>query len=369
MAETNKGNGGAVADKADKPEKVAHAFLKKNFMDEGKRQTIKRKDITRDRRLQVRSDTASQPGSEYPEVDEGRAEQIGEALADPARAKKVQPVKVMIVKDMPGHKDETMHVLFDGFHTHRGAEIKQIPELEAVVWEGTWSEALTAAATHANREHEANGRPLSSKDKVRSVELLGHAYKSSEIPKKDWPSNRQAADMCGCSRQLVNEIDPFDRSGTGNKREATAAKKRGERAAAKPAVKPPKHFDIVQKATGTKVAGYDADTPDEALARHKEMHKDFDMKSVVARENKEVAAKPGSEKAPIGFDWAGMDANLGYLVRGFDGMGDMFALKGTAEYKEAFTALDTFAKRFREFRQKNAKKPPTPAAAATPAKA
>lgn len=339
---------------AEKNQSFANPFALKG---KGKEMRLKTKQVTRDRRLQTRTDTDS--GSE---IDEYRCERFAHAMTPKEQGgagEKFPPVKVMLVKDMPGHKDEEVYLLWDGFHTHRGAEIARLAEIDALVWEGTWHQALTAAATVANREHEKNGKPLSSKDKIHAVAILARAFKESELPKKEWPSNRQLAEMCGCSRQLVNEMDPFDR-GHGDTRELTAAKKRGERAEAKKAAQPPvqKVFEVVQQSTGQVLADYNADTPVEALLKYKNRHNLEDLKGLTTREKAvkdHDEPKPGSPK-PSGFDWAGMDSHLGYLIRGLDGLGDIYDLKKTPEYKTAFGAIDTFAKTFKEFRSKHGKK-------------
>lgn len=326
----------------------------KKISKEGKPERLKVRNVHVFKKLQTRTDTDS--GST---VDEGRAEQFATAMT---KGDKFPAIKVMRVKDAPGFKDEEVDVCWDGMHTLRGKEIAKLPEVDALVWEGTFAQAQFLASTRANREHEKAGRALSSKDKIHAVKILAQAYKDAEIPKKDWPSNREAAEMVGCSRQLVNEMDPFDR-GAGDKREATAAKKRGERAEAKAAdpskgVKSPPHFEIVQKSTGQKIASYDATSEEEAIKTHLGHHKDADPKTLIARKAAEPPkeAKAGSEKT-IGFDFAGMDSHLGYLARGLDGMGDIFHLKDTHEYKIALASLNSFAAYFNDARKKHGKKP------------
>lgn len=329
----------------------------------GTKDTLKTKECIVFKKLQARTDTDS--GSV---VDEGRCQQFAVAMTAGA---KFPPIKVMKVLDAPGMKDTEVHVTWDGMHTLRGAEIAKIPEIEALVWSGTWAQAQYLAATRANREHEANGKPLSSKDKIHAVSILANAYKTSEIPKKDWPSNRAAADTVGCSRQLVNDMDPFDR-GAGNVREVKAAAKRGERAAAA-APKAEPHWEVVNKVNQNVIASYDAKTEKEALDIHKGHHPASDLSLLVARKQKPAApvvtvapdAAPGSEKV-VGFDWAGMDGNMGYLIRGFEGASDLFGLKDTPEFKEAKAALNTVATYLNALRKKHGKKKaeaaPAPAA-------
>lgn len=355
-----------VAAAATKPAAPAGVKAEEGFLNPfaiditaGRPETLKTNATISDKRLQPRTDLDT--GSS---VDEGRAAIMAEALEGGA---KLPPVKVIRVKDMPGaKKDEVRDVLFDGHHTHRAKVIAKQDTIEALVWDGTWAQALSAAAMHANREHEKNGKPLSSRDKVHAVKLLAAAYTGSELPKKDWPSNRQAAEMVGCSRQLVNDMDPFCR-GKGNVREEKNLLKAADRAVAK--VKTPAHYQIVTKDAGSPkvVAEYDAESAEDAMARHKGASPTADLSKVVARLDK--AAAPGSVKSP-GFDWTGVDANLGYLIRGLDAMGDLYDLKKSPEYTAAFNGLDTFAKAFRDWRKKlSGKKPEAstgqPAAAAT----
>ena len=305
------------------------------------------------KKLQTRDDTDS--GST---VDEERCKGFGAAMEKGA---KFPPIKVMKVMDAPGHKNEETVVCWDGMHTLRGAEIAKKGSIDALVWVGTWAQAQYLAATRANREHEANGKPLSSRDKIHAVKILSAAWKDSGLPKRDWPSNRDAAVIVGCSRQLVNDMDPFDRGG-GDKREIKAAKKRGERAGEAPVELNAKaHYDIVEKATGQVVAAYDGESEAGALETHKGHRPDADLRKYVARKQAKApgvridADRPGSEK-PTGFDWAGMDHHLGYIARGMDGMGDVFGLKGENEYRVAVASLNSFASFFNQARKKYSKK-------------
>lgn len=321
----------------------------------GKEELLKVRDVFVFKKLQARTDTDS--GSV---VDEGRAAGFAESLkkiaADP-KLPKFPPIKVMRVTDAPGHKDREVLVCWDGMHTLRGMELAKLPEVEALVWDGTWAEAQYLSATRANREHEKNGKPLSSRDKIHAVKILAAAYIDSGMPKKDWPSNRALADLCGCSRQLVNDMDPFDR-GAGDVREVKAATKRADRAAGNGHAERAKavpHFEILQKSSGQKVAEYDGASEKEALERFAEGKPEgFDAKGYIAKKV-EPAKKPGSQTTP-GFDWSGMDGHLSYLVRGLEGLGDIFTVKGTPEFHAATQALNSFATQFNAFRKKFASK-------------
>ena len=322
---------------------------------EGKPDLLKVREVHVFKKLQARDDTDQ--GST---VDEARCVEFAAVLEkiqkDP-RAKKFPPIKVMKVTDAPGHKNEEIYVCMDGMHTLRGHELAKIAEIDALVWSGTWAQAQFFAATRANREHAANGKPLSTRDKIRAVTILGAAYKNSDVPKKDWPTNRAAADMAGCSRQLVNEMDPFER-GKGDVRAETAAKKRAKRDGDGGVNWD--HWEVVQKSTGQVVAAYDAIDANAAwavyVAAHALNHTDADQsKDVLRKQAAPAAAPPGSAK-PTGFDWAGMDAHLGYLIRGVDGMGDIFGIKGTAEHKQLTDILNQFATAFQAARAKHGKK-------------
>lgn len=314
------------------------------------------KEVHATRALQARLDI-----DQGVEVDTGRAE----TFAAKMKAGEVfPPIKCMAVDDAPGFKGTTTIVVWDGMHTHAGAEIAKLKELDCLVWKGTWAQALMAAATVANREHENQGRALSTKEKCHSVEIMARGFKESDVPKKDWPSNRQIAVMIGCSHQHVNNIDPFGKSGSDNG--AVKAKKRLKAAAAKgaapagpapemdPVAKKPVNQIVIDKSTGKPVAKYYAETPAKALERHKFEHPEITMQDFVTKEV-ESAAPVGAEKKP-GYDWAGMDAHLGYLIRGLEGAKDMFDLAKTPEYKLAFDGLDAFAKQFNGWKKKHAGK-------------
>jgi hypothetical protein len=261
-------------------------------------------------------------------VDEARCQQFAlamEAIAKDPKLPKFPPVKVMRVTDAPGHKDTEVDVCWDGMHTLRAKEIAKQPEID-----------------------------------VLPVEMFVRAHKEAEVPKKNWPSNRETAEKVGCSRQLVNEMDPWDR-GAGDQRELTAAKKRGKRSEAAP--DPVRHFEIVDAtAGGAVVSTVAAASHEAALALHKEMFPDADPTRFVAREVAAAAtpaanatAKNGSER-PVGFDWSGMDAHLGYLIRGWEGLGDVFGAKGTHEHAAGIAQLNSLATLMKGMRQKYGKK-------------
>lgn len=296
----------AIAKPANKVGPVVSAVASLDFSKipkKGSPELLKVKEVHVFKKLQARDDTDS--GSV---VDEGRCQLFALAMDKGA---KFPAIKVMRVLDAPGRKNEETDVCWDGMHTLRGKEIAKQPEVDAEVWVGTFAQAQYLAATRANREHETNGKPLSSRDKIHAVKILAAAYKDSDIPKKDWPSNRNAADIVGCSRQLVNDMDPFERGGKGDVRELKAAKKRAER----------KNGDPADGGEGGAAAA--------------------------------AAPKPGQ---PVGFDWAGMDNHMGYLIRGTDGMGDIFNIKGTPEYVALVNLLAQYAERFTKMRATHGKK-------------
>jgi hypothetical protein len=152
-------------------------------------------------------------------------------------------------------------------------------------------------------------------------------------------------------------MDPFDR-GKGDRRDATAATKRGKRAAgtAAPAAVNWDHYEILDSA-GVAVAKYDAIDKTAALLAHKGHFPDAALTSFTARKIEDAAAavRPGTEKV-VGFDWAGMDGHMGYLIRGVDGLGDIFAIKGTPEHKKMADTLNAFAEQFQAARAKYGKK-------------
>lgn len=309
------------------------------------------KDVLRIRALQARVDVDS--GSE---VDVGRAE----GFADKMRAgEKFPPIKLMAVEDAPGHKGTEVMVCWDGMHTHFAAEIAKLKDIDALVWKGTWAQALMAAATVANREHDKNGRPLSTKDKQHSLDLLVRSFKESDVPKKDWPSNRKLAEMTGLSHQYINDTDPFEK-GKGDQRGVKNIKKRIDREKLKetpvldPVTNSPVTELVVRKDTGAVIASYHADTPAKALDRFKIEYPHVPMSDVVTKAVETTSVKAGSEK-PSGFDWAGMDERMGYLIRGLDGLASLHDLKKTPGYQLAFNGIDQFAKQFNAWRKEFAK--------------
>ena len=316
------------------------------------------------KRLQARDTTDS--GSV---VDEARCQQFAaglQAIDKDPKLPKFPPIKVMRVTDAPGHKDEEIDLCWDGMHTLRAKEIAKQPEVDVLLWHGTFAEAQFLAATRANREHEKNGMPLTNKGKIHSVEMFVRAYKDAEVPKKNWPSNRETAEKVGCSRTLVNDMDPWERGG-GNVREIKATKKRTQRAAG--GAEENRHFEIVDATVGAVVATVNAGTKgthEDALAIHKEMFPDSDPTRFVAREKVAAAATPPANGAakngagrPVGFDWSGMDAHLGYLIRGWEGIGDVFGAKGTHEHAAGIAQLNSLATLLKGMRQKHGKKNPS----------
>jgi hypothetical protein len=305
------------------------------------------------KRLQARENTDA--GSV---VDEARCQQFAAAMLaidkDP-KLPKFPPVKVMRVTDAPGFQRTEVDVCWDGMHTLRAKEIAKQPEVDALLWHGTFAEAQFLAATRANREHEKNGAPLTNKGKIHSVEMFVRAHKEAGIPKKDWPSNRETAETVGCSRQLVNEMDPWER-GSGDKRELTAAKKRGQRNGG--GEKPVREFEIVDATAGGAVVDtVSAARHEDALKAHKEKFPEADPTRFVAREVAAAATPSANGSArPVGFDWSGMDAHLGYLIRGWEGLGDVFGLKGTPEHTDGIARLNSMALALKTMRQKFGKK-------------
>jgi len=240
------------------------------------------KDVYVYRDLQARKDIDA--GST---VDEARAEQFAAAMKAGDR---FPPIKCMRIPSK-NKKDEFDIVVWDGMHTHRGAEIAKVKELDALVWDGTAQQALMAAATIANREHEKNGKPLSNRDKLHAVEMAAMAFTKSDIPKKDWPSNRQLAELVGVSHTLVNDLDPFKR---------------------KPPTAPSREEKLEQK---------------REAAKKRERDDDDDGAEVEAASDDPA---PGSEiRMAAVFDWKEQDRCMGYVIRSIDAMGDTFDLKKT----------------------------------------
>jgi hypothetical protein len=306
------------------------------------------------RDTQVRDDNT--PGHV---VDVHRAEEMADALR---AGKKLPPVKLMTVSDMPGHKDEPMYVMWDGFHTHAAHELAKLHEIDALIWHGTWAQALAAAATYANAEHATNGKPKSYKDKIRSLHIYAKALEKGGVPKKEWPSNREAAVMFGVSHTAVGDEDPFGRRQEGAKtREQKLEEKKRQRQLAasgspvgqgdSPVKAPTPKYEVVQKSTGAVVATVEAETPAKALEAYKSKKPEANLVEYVTREVK-PDAKAGSETV-VKFDWSGMDNSLGYVIRGTDAMGDLFeGAKKDPALKVLKDALNNAATMMTELKKK-----------------
>lgn len=290
------------------------------------------------------------------------------------------PVKLMLVEDMPGSKGKPVHVAWDGHHTVAGAEIAKVKEIDAFVWKGTWAQALAAAATLANVEHENNGKPKSFKDKKHSLHVYVKSLELAGVTKSKLPSNRQLAAMFGISHTAVGDEDPCGRRAEGSKTgEEKKEEKKLQRVAAKgadvvaagkahlegsngkPAAGMPT-YDVLRKATQEKVGTYQAETPAKALETYKEKHPGAQLSDYVTREVK-ADPKAGSEAPKIGFDWQKMEADLGSVVRGFDAAGELFGFKGRPEFKTGRSNLNAFADILKALRKEaTAKKPAAKAA-------
>lgn len=337
----------------------------------GKKESLKVKDVFRLKELQARTDGTPKGEESDGTVDEGRAEQFS---LDMKSGDKFPPVKVVRVKSeiktAKGQEFDTTYVVWDGNHTHRGAELAKLGEIDALVWEGTAEQAMFMAATVANREHEKGGRAYSSKDKVRCVSMIARSYTDAKVPKKDWPSNRELADMAGVSRQLVNNIDPFDRAGKDRdevnkaKRQQTAngsangslngstAGGGGGVQTLDPVTKSPCNFEIKDRRSGGVVARYHANNPEKAFERFTLEHKG---KTAADHMAIPIAPPPKPSSAP-GFDWSGVDGSLGFVVRGTEAFGDMFGLANSPEFKAARDYLKKYADYFAAVRKEKAGK-------------
>lgn len=302
-------------------------------------QSIPMESVFHDRKLQVRSDC----DAGY-DVDTHRTEQFAAALKSGA---KFPPIKVIECDDAPGCKGEVVRVMFDGYHTFGAHEMNKAATINALVWKGKYAQALAAAATVANVEHANNGKPLSYKDKIRALHVYASALKAAGVPAKEWPSNRAAAAKFGVSHTAVGDEDPFERRREDSKTaEQKKAEKRAEREKAKaadagpvnapPAAPAAKRYEIVQKTTAQIVDTIEAGGAEKALAAFKEKKPHVELKEFVAREA--PAPKNGSVK--VQFDFAKMDSDIGSVVRGIDGMADVFGLKDAAVHKNAVKAAE-----------------------------
>lgn len=340
----------------------------------GKPETLKVKDLLRTKGVQARVDVDRVNTEEGTDgtVDEARAEQFAAAM----KAGDVfPPVKVVRVAPDEKNKKERLF-LFDGLHTHRGAEIARIGEIKCVVWDGTPAQALAAAATVANREHEKNGKPLSNKDKNHSVMMAAKAFEKSDIPKKDWPSNRELAEVVGVSHQMVNNLDPFKRAKPRGEADPTPppppaestlgidpspngpAKHIGGTLYLDPVSKKACSWEVVRMATDEVVARYSEPTATKALDRYVAENAGVKRDHYEGRAIEDAPdpkAKNGSAVNKA-FDWAGMESHMGYLVRGHATMGETFALANHAEHLDIKRCLDKMAAYYAETRKKLSKK-------------
>ena len=352
-----------------------------------KQVTIPLKSLTMYRELQARTDTS---GGQI--VDEDRVAQMRDAMlalldakADPLAfepkvvkgLKQFPPIKVMVVKDAKGQE---VHVVWDGMHTTHACEYAKVKEIPCLVWEGTSAQALAAAATVANREHETNGKPLSNKDKIHSVKMMAKAITLSGIPKKDYPSNRELGRLVGVSHTLVGELDPFERRQEGSKtREEVQAGKRVAAAASKapppkPLVggwadgtpapyNPPENlYSVVNKSAGGTVHQIEAKSQDDAEKRFKAEKPAWEHSAYVVKPAKDAPPPVKSEQVAAGhaanpgalFDWSGVEGHLGYLIRGTSAASEIYGIEkeAKAEYQRVIVALDTIARQFKEWRTK-----------------
>lgn len=325
------------------------------------------KDLVHHKNTQVRDDTdAGQV------VDVKRAEQFAAKMA---AGEKFPAVKYMLVEDMPGHKGEPVKLLWDGLHTHAGAEMAKVESIDAIGWKGTWAQALAAAALLANVEHENSGKPKSYKDKIRSAWIIVKGLEAADVPKKEWPNSRQLGAMVGVSHTAINneEILKNKRAGSKTKAEIEAEKKQQRElaAAAKAAggvvaagaahlgngsASSIKQFEVVRRATNEVVGTFESETAAGALERLGKKNPGAKLTDYFTRELT-PAPKPGSEKT-IGFDWQRMDQDFGALARGMDALGEMFDLKKRTEWKTALANLNQFGTLLKAMREEVGKKKP-----------
>ena len=257
------------------------------------------KDIQTYRDLQIRRDVDT---GEV--VDETRAQEFAEAMK---AGDEFPPIKVMRIPD-PKKEGVTHLDVWDGMHTLRGAVLAKKKTIKCIVWDGSPEQALYAAATLANREHSKNGKPLSNKDKIQAATVAAKAYKTSQIAPKEWPSNRQLAELVGVSHAFVNDLDPFGRRKDGRTHEDRKAEKRA-----------------------------------------KEQQAD-DEGEEEGEEDTEEGASPRLKNV---FDWKEQDRCLGFVIRSIDAMGDTFDLRrqDPAGYKTAVDACKTLAEQLRQWKE------------------
>lgn len=365
--------------KAPKPKAETPAYANPFALKgKGKPEKLPVKDLIASRELQGRLDIdAASP------VDANRAEQFAEAMkpkidkdGKEIPGDKFPPIKVVRITGDEKHDGELW--VWDGMHTHAAAKIAKVGELDCLVWEGTKTQALAAAATQANREHEKSGKPLSHRDKVHSIHMMARAILKSDLPKKDWPSNRQFAALIGCSHTLVGDEDPFGRrkEGTQTKDEKLAKKREArtvpppvpvatppdmippppeaKKAATDPISGKPANYEVVRLATDEVVASYHCVREGQAVARYVTENIGANHTDYAAREIK-VASNPQANGSPVkgpGFDWAGLESHLGYVVRGFDAFAEMNGLLKHADYSRAKQGLNAAVLYLNECRAK-----------------
>jgi hypothetical protein len=343
----------------------------------GKPETLRVKDLARVRDTQARVDVdrASEEDDRDGTVDEHRAADFAAAMK---AGDKFPPIKVVRIPADDKHKERL--VVVDGMHTHRGAELAKVPELDCLVWDGTMAQAMHMAGVLANREHAKNGKPLSNRDKNRSVELAARAYMKSDLPKGEWPSNRELAEEVGVSHQMVNNIDPFGRAKPkepkqpppqtppaektlGDAVPPTMGGKPGEarHVAGTLFVDPDNHkacnFEVVRLSTDEVVARYHESRPQAAVSRYCVENTGANHTHYEARPipNAPEPAKNGGAVGKL-FDWAAMESHLGFLVRGHATMGETFGLANHAEFIDIKRCLDKMAAFYQDQRAKLAKK-------------
>lgn len=339
---------------------------------------VKIKEVITPKETQSRKDT--DPGLN---VTEFRCQKYAEAMKGGA---KFPPIKLIEVTDMPGHRDEAVLVVWDGHHTVGAAEIAKIDVLDALVWKGTWAQALAAASTLANVEHDGNGKPRDRADLVRGMHMYVKALLAAGIARKDLPSNRQLAIKFQISHTNVNDEDPCGRRQEGTK---TPEQKKAEKKALRDAAKngtangvvaagaahlgtlagpAEKRYEVVRRATGEIAGTYAGENAIKALEQFKAKTPGAVLTDFMTRELVVAPPKSGSAKG-LSFDWGRIEDTIGHLARGLDGAGDMFNLKKRPEWKTAFANLnsileivkglraETKAKAIEEAKKAEAKKP------------
>lgn len=307
---------------------------------------------------------------------EPRARMLAEAIKGGADLPRV---KVVEVPEYPGgsEKNGPYRLVVDGHHTTWGYELLEKKMVPVTLWKGTWAEALVAAAK-ANKEHDTGGLPRTNEGKANAAKAFVAALAESETPKKQWPSGRRIAEIVGCSHTLVNEI-------IAGKNEVVKAKKKEVRvdepaAAAKTNPNAPpvtyanhaeakrieageKPFSVVNKSTGQPVGRVWAEKGTPTHEQVKAVYPTLEPRDYVLKPAELVtsAAPPTTTvtkptPAVVGFDWAAYDQSIGFVVRGLDGLGDLYDLKKTPEFAGANRVLNEFIAYFQDVRKKHGKK-------------